>query len=308
MSCLYLYFHREPSFTVTQYHTAALTPAYLMFTTHHVQLWHRSMKFKTKQKNHCSIPHDAKPPLGHADLLIKEVCVWYKCQLKTFMLDTAAIDAQGPPHRRAEGVLITACMCRHPPCRWTRSTVCCAFNLPLRVPHDCQLEHLSAETAPYGPTTSAQPAAQPTTHPSALSWRCSPSVRSPWHHSHTASKLFISRLSLMHLHNSYHKRSWNHQPPFLQHHFSGMLTRCMLVVVFHWKMSFFPPTFASCSEVRSLVSQRWHGRCCLLSCTCTHTRTHTHIQSSAVSRRQTRHSLTLRCSATRWRAAIRETL
>lgn len=130
-------------------------------------------------------------------------------------------------------------MCRHPPCRWTRSTVCCTFNLPLRVPHDCQLEHLSAETAPYGPTTSAQPAAQPTTHPSALSWRCSPSVRSPWHHSHTASKLFISRLSLMHLHNSYYKRSWNHQPALLQHHFSGMLTRCMLVVVFHWKMSFF---------------------------------------------------------------------
>lgn len=276
MSCLYLYFHREPSFKVTQYHTAALTPAYLMFTTHHVQLWHRSMKFKTKQKNHCSIPHDAKPPLGHADLLIKEVCVWYKCQLKTFMLDTAAIDAQGPPHRRAEGVLITACMCRHPPCRWTRSTVCCAFNLPLRVPHDCQLEHLSAETAPYGPTTSAQPAAQPTTHPSALSWRRSPSVRSPWHHSHTASKLFISRLSLMHLHNSYHKRSWNHQPALLQHHFSGMLTRCMLVVVFHWKMSFFfLPLLPALRCVHWFHSDDTGDAACWAALAHTHARTHT---------------------------------
>lgn len=34
---------------------------------------------------------------------ITEVCVWYKCQLKTFMLDTAAIDAQGTTTPQSRG-------------------------------------------------------------------------------------------------------------------------------------------------------------------------------------------------------------
>ena len=191
------------------------------------------------------------------------------------MLDNAAIDARG--------VLITACMRRHPPCRWTRSTVYCAFNRPLRFPHDCQLEHLSAETAPYRPTTSAQPAALPTTHPSALSWSCSPSVRSPWHHSHTASKLFISRLSLMHLHNSYYKRSWNHQPSYLQNHFSGMLRRCMLVVVFHWKMSFFLPLLPALRCVHWFHSDDTGDAVCWAALVHTHTHTHTHTTKALLS-------------------------